>query len=461
MYRLHRRWILRIALLTPLAAALYGGAALAPAQADGLSEGGLFAPDHSGKKKGKSAARDARKSSEKEQIIRWGQRRNESNEDYDKRYARTFKRVKRDKKGDWSGGRFFDAKNEEVRMWTHRGTPFICRSDISQEFTTHLVMYMEMLHRDYSELFGRVLGVPARVREPIEVIVFGDRITYIKAGGSADSGGHFNFCPNLVGDRGPFWPAKHFRLVQFTDGITDFGKWPKGVLKHEAAHMELQLRLGFTMLGGEFGFAVLPPIWYTEGVATVCEDWDFNKSVEENLLEIPNRGRYAPFIRRMYGSDAWQDFDYLWHLNMQTWNASAVYYNYCQAWSLTAYMFTGGVQGHRDFRKIMDLTKSVGENSRRLTSNREVVQSKAWDLAFPEEDRAKLQANWYEWIEQNVSQDKRVPDEDYLLRRMGVNPEVVDRIQPFRTEEEQKANREWLDQEEKRREKAKGKRIEW
>lgn len=415
--------------------------------------------DVKGDKKTKVAAKSTK--------IRWGQRRNETDAEYDKRYANLLKRVKKEKQGDYSGGMFENEKNEEVRFWTHKGGVFICRSDISQGFTADLVMYMEMLHREYSEAFQKTLGVPSRVREPIEVIVFGSRITYIKAGNSPNSGGNFNFAPNLRGDRSPFWPAKRFRLTQFTDGITDFAKWDKGVLKHEAAHMELQLRLGFTVFaaGNRFGlpegtaFAVMPPIWYTEGVATVFEHWDFNKTVDENFLEIPNRGRYAPFIRRLYGTDEWQDFDHLWHLNFQTWNQGNVYINYCYAWSLMAYMFTEGKNGHRDCRKIMDLTKSVGENTRKITVNREVVESNAWNRLFPEEDRAKLEANWTKWIAENVSRDKRVVDEEFILRQNGIKPDVVDRIERFSTEAEIKANKEWVEKETERRKKAKT--VEW
>jgi hypothetical protein len=399
--------------------------------------------------------------------IRWGQQRSESDAEYDKRFATLLKRVKKEKQGDYSGGQFFNEKDEEVRFWTHRSGVFICRSDISQEFTADLVMYMEMLHREYGEAFQKTLGVPSRVREPIEVIVFGNRITYIKAGNPPGSGGNFNFCPNLMGDRSPFWPAKHFRLTQFTDGVTDFAKWEKGVLKHEAAHMELQLRLGFTIVsaGNAFGlpegiaFAAMPPIWYTEGVATVFEHWDFNKTVDENFLEIPNRGRYAPFIRRLYGTDEWQDFDTLWHLNMRTWNQGNVYINYCYAWSLMAYMFTEGKNGHRDFRKIMDLTKSVGENTRKITSNMEVVESNAWNRLFPEEDRAKLEANWMKWVAENVPRDKQVPDEEFLLRRMGIKPDVIDRIERFSTDAEIAANKEWVEKETERRKNSKT--VEW
>ncbi|MBK8269110.1 MAG: hypothetical protein IPK83_12705 [Planctomycetes bacterium] len=181
--------------------------------------------------------------------IRWGQRRNESDAEYDKRYSKVLKRTRQDKKDDKSGGEITNGK-ENIQMWTYMGHPFIVRTDISKEFTADTAMYMEMLHRDYGEAYKKFLGVAASVKEKIEVIVFSDRATYMRNGGSPGSGGFFMPFAHLKNDRGTSWAAKHYRLQQFTDGITDFAKWPKGTLKHEAAHMELQLRLGMTLIPG-------------------------------------------------------------------------------------------------------------------------------------------------------------------------------------------------------------------
>ena len=411
--------------------------------------------------KGQGRKSDRKSGKAKSRVIRWGQQRGETDADYDARFEKLLKRIKREKQGDYSGGHFLNEKNEEVRFWTYKGRTFICRSDVSQEFTADLAMYMEMLHREYGEAYTKILGVPARVREPIEVIVFADRATYLKTGAPPSSGGYFDPVPFARGDRSRYWPAKHFRLVQFTDGIKDFAKWPKGTLKHEGAHMELQLRLGFTVLEKQIGFPVLSPIWWNEGQATIFEDWDFDKTVDENFAEIPNRGRYAPFIRRLYGTDEWKDFGHIWNINPATWNNTpepdGVYTNYCYAWSLVAYMFTGGEEGHRDYRKIMDLCKRVGLNdTRKLNANHEVVGSVAWDKVFPEEDQAKIDQSWNKWVAENIPKDKRVPDEEVWCRYRNINPDVVDRLERLTDEDEIKANQKWVEQERQRRKKTTG-----
>src|SRR5690606_8769456 len=176
--------------------------------------------------------------------------------------------------------------------WRYEGRVFLVRTDISAEFTVDTAMYMEQLHRDYGEAYQKLLGIPVQMHEKVEVIVFADRATYMRNGGTPGSGGFFSPIAVLGGDRGPKWPAQRFRLQQFTDGITDFKKWEKGTLKHEAAHMELQMRLGYMLLPGiNYGFPVQAPRWFNEGHASVFEYWDFDKSVEENFKEIPNRGR--------------------------------------------------------------------------------------------------------------------------------------------------------------------------
>ncbi|MBN2559848.1 MAG: hypothetical protein JXQ75_02820 [Phycisphaerae bacterium] len=410
------------------------------------------------KKKEKGKKKDKGKDSKsKKNIIRWGKRRNESNKEYDKRYAKLLKRIRQDKKGDFSGGTLLNESGEQVRFYTKMGHPFICRSDISTEFTANLAMYMEMLHREYRGAFAKILTVPPSVSGRIEVIVWSDRANYVRNGGSPSSGGYFDPFVHLRNDRGPAWPARHYRLVQFTDGVTDFSRWPKGTLKHEAAHMELQLRLGFTtFMGGSMGFPVVCPIWWNEGVATIFEDWDFDLTLEENIAEIPKRGRYAPFIRRMHGTEDWKDFDWVWMIDPATWNSGVggtdqVFLNYCQAWSLVAYMFNGGTKGCRDFRKIYDLTKRVGTNSQQMTANRQVVESRAWLEAFPKEDRAEMEKNWSEWVAKNINRDSRVPDEEYWLRARMIKPDVVDKLERFSTEEEKKANSEWVEKESEKR----------
>lgn len=317
-----------------------------------------------GKKSKKKSDKSATKKSSKKQVIRWGKRANESDAKYDKRYKRVLKKIKFDKDGNIEGG--------PERLWTYMGHPFIVRTDIGPEFTADSVMYMEMLHREYGAAYKKLLGnMPANVKEAIEVIIFQSRKTYTANGGGAGSGGqfmtHFSFP-----DRGPFWPALHYRLMQFTDGIDDFAKWPKGVLKHEAAHMEMRLRLGMAFIPQyQLAVPVDCPRWFDEGQASVFEYWDFDKTAEENLALIPDRGRYAPVIRRIHKTDRWKDFKYVWEIEPSTWHADMTsdqgFLNYAQAWSLAAYMMHGGVTGRKDFRAIFDLSKRVAPTARQPT----------------------------------------------------------------------------------------------
>lgn len=428
-----------------------GGSAACESSGDEPDKG----KSKSKKKKKKKKRKKSRKKSKK--VIRWGQRRNESDAKYDKRFKRVIRKVKQDKRGDFKGGHFENTKGEKVRLWTYMGHPFIVRTDIDAQFTADTAMYMEMLHREYGQAYKKLLGIPASVKEKIEVIVFADRETYIKNGGSANSGGFFHPAVHGLDDRGPFWPARHYRLVQFTDGITEFAKWPKGTLKHEAAHMELQLRLGYTLYYGmKFGVPVDCPRWWNEGHATVFEYWDFEKSVEKNFAEIPNRGRYAPVIRRIHDSPKWKEFNYVWTIDPKSWHedmsSEQGFLNYAQAWSLAAYMMHQGVQGRRDFRSIFDLSRRVGTDHQTTYMGH---RKRAWDDKFPEEDQLKLEKNWNKWVGENVSRDKRVPDEVFFLRRMQYNPDTVDRLVKY-TKEEWEDVEEDYDEEVERRKNSKG-----
>lgn len=392
-----------------------------------------------------------KKGEKKGPVIRWGQRRNETDAEYDKRYGKVLKRTRQDKKDDISGGDITNGK-ERIRMWSYPGHPFIVRTDISREFTADTAMYMEMLHREYGEAYKKFLGVPASVKEKIEVIVFADRETYMRNGGSPGSGGFFMAFAHLQNDRAPSWPAKHFRLQQFTDGITDFAKWPKGTLKHEAAHMELQLRLGMTLFYNVIGLHVEAPRWWNEGHAAVFEYWDFDKDVDENLEEVPDRGRYAPVIRRLLGTDKWKEFDYVWKIDPQSWHRDMTseqgFLNYAQSWSLAAYMMTGGREGRNHFRAIFDLSKRVGVDQQ--TTYRGDTKL-AWQDKFPIEEQERLEKDWVKWVKANVTRKEKVPDEEYYLRRMMYNPKIIDRLEHFSGEKEVEANRKWVKKEEKRR----------
>ncbi|HKQ47170.1 MAG TPA: hypothetical protein VJZ71_03760 [Phycisphaerae bacterium] len=380
----------------------------------------------SARKSKKSPSKSTKKktSAKPEKIhVRWGKRRSETDAQYDKRYARLLKKTVFDKEGDKSGG--------ETRLWTYMGHPFIVRTDISKEFTADTAMYMEMLHREYGEAFSKLLGVPAQAKEKIEVVVYKDQATYTKSGGSAGSGGQF--MPGVGAgfeDRGEKWPARRFRLMQFTSGVDDFARWPKAVLKHEAAHMEMQLRLGMNVIPQiKLTIPVDCPRWWNEGMASVFEYWDFDKTVDENFALIPDRGRYAPVIRRIHGTDRWKDFNYVWTIDGATWGGDMTkdqgFLNYAQAWSLAAYMMHEGKIGRKDFRAIFNLSKRVGADSKGKDGEGGL---RAWEVAFSANDRDKLEKNWNSWVATNVPRTRKVPDEDWMLMRSGFNPDVLDKL---------------------------------
>jgi len=317
------------------------------------------------------------------------------------------------------------------------GHPFIVRTDIDPEFTADALMYMEMLHREYGAAYKKLLGpVAGTAKEPVEVIIFKDRETYMENGGSPGSGGQFMTHYSFP-DRGPYWPAPHYRLMQFTNGIDKFSKWPKAVLKHEAAHMEMRLRLGM-VLHPSAGVAIPvdSPRWFDEGQASVFEYWDFDRSIDENFDLIPKRGRYAPVIRRIHDTDRWKDFHYVWTIDPSTWHADMTsdqgFLNYAQAWSLAAYMMHGGVKGRKDFRAIFNLSTRVGAD-RQTTYKGDGLR--AWETEFPDDQRATMEGNWSGWVSEHIPKDGSVPDEAYMLRRLGFNPEVVDKLVGY-TEEE-------------------------
>lgn len=398
----------------------------------------------SGAKKSSAKRKKPAAANSKNNKVRWGQRRTETDEEYDKRFARLLKKISLDRAGDTSGG--------PTRLWTYMGHPFIVRTDISKEFTADTTMYMEMLHRDYGEAFAKLLQASGSAKEKIEVVVFKDQATYAANGGHPGSGGQFmpGVGPGFA-DRGPKWPARRYRLMQFTSGVEDFAKWPKGTLKHEAAHMEMQLRLGMNVIPQlSLSVPVDSPRWWNEGMASVFEYWDFDKTVDENFALIPDRGRYAPVIRRIHGTDRWKDFNYVWTIDGATWGADMTtdqgFLNYAQAWSLAAYMMHEGKAGRKDFRTIFNLSKRVGADKK----NREGVGLRAWDNAFPANDREKLEKNWNDWVAKNVPRNKKVPDENWMLLQAGFNPDIIDHLAGY-TEEEIKSLGGKIAKEQKRR----------
>ncbi len=364
--------------------------------------------------------------SKKDDRIRWGQRRGESDEKYDKRYERLLRRVRFDKEGDDQGG--------PIRLWTYMGTPFIVRSDISKEFTADTAMYMEHLHREYGKAYARMLGVPAEIREKIEVVVYKDQETYMKAGGMAGSGGSFATAPRFP-DRGDKWPALRYRLTQFTSGIDDFAEWEKGVLKHESAHMEFRMRLGLKVAGkGQPAIPIQAPLWFDEGQAMIFEDWNFDLTVEENFEAIYKRGRYAPVIRRIHETDRWKDFEYIWKIDPGTWQSDMTspqgFLNYAQAWSLAAYMMNGGGSGRRNFRTIFDLCKRIG-GEKIMTGE----GSRAWDKEFPPRMRQRMDEEWRQWVADRLPKGKENPGDELLLMRQGFRPDITDRLVEYTQEE--------------------------
>lgn len=446
-------WMVGLSMVVAVAALSSAGRALAGPKCDQF----VFAGPDDGTEKKATAKKKSKpkKSADEMPRVRWGQKRNETDAEYDKRYERLLKRIKQDKRGDYSDGTFKKG-DEEVRLWTYMGHPFIVRTDIDKEFTADTAMYMEMLHREYGRAYSKLLGgIPADLREKIEVIVFADQKTYHENGGSPGSGGFFSPFALQYGDRGPHWPARRYRLQQFTDGATDFRKWEKGTLKHEAAHMELQLRLGNTLYAKQLGVPVGCPRWWNEGHAAVFEYWDFDKTVEENFAEIPNRGRYAPVIRRIIGTKKWKNFDYVWEIDPQTWHGDMTseqgFLNYAQSWSLAAYMMGGGRQGWKDFRTIFDLSRRVGIDYQTTYKGDRL---RAWEEKFPIETKEELEKNWTKWVEENVSRDKSVPDEEYYLKLGGYNPDITDELKHYSSEEMDRL-RKWLKDEEERRKKSK------
>ncbi len=327
-----------------------------------------------------------------------GQLPTESDEKYDKRRDLMIKRAEKDKDG----------------FFTLEAQPFIVRTDISPEFTADTALFMQMLHREYGTAY-KTLGLPpGSPKEWIEVLVYANRETYLRHGGNAGSGGHF--AQWIFTDRPPNWKSRHYRLEMFTSGEEKFDKWEKGTLKHEAAHMELQMRLGFF---------VDSPRWFNEGQASCFEYWDFDKSVEENLKLIPTRGRYAPVIRRLWDTPEFQPFSYVWGIDPASWHADMTNQqgalNYCQAWSLAAFMLNQGRDGAKAFRTIYGLSKRVGADHR---VGRRGVKTLAWQSEFPAPEQKKMEDQWMAWIKSNLPKNKKNPDEREGLIDLGYDPDA-------------------------------------
>ncbi|MFO0971980.1 MAG: hypothetical protein U1A27_00875 [Phycisphaerae bacterium] len=327
-----------------------------------------------------------------------GQRHGESDEQYTKRRDLLVKRSEKDKDG----------------LYTLRTQPFIIRTDISADFTADTALFMEMLHREYGKTYAK-MGLPqGPAKEWIEVVVYADRATYMRTGGSAGSGGQFMQAIRFT-DRPPTWSATHYRLAMFTDGETEFAKWEKGTLQHEAAHMELQLRLGFL---------VDSPRWFNEGQASCFENWDFDKTVDENLAAIPRRGRYAPVIRRAAGTDKLKPFSYVWEIDAASWHAAMTDsqggLNYSMAWSLAAYMLNEGKTGRKAFRTVYGLSKRVGAD-RQISATG--TKTRAWQNEFPAPEQKKLEHEWIAWIDRCLPKEKANPDERDGLINMGYDPD--------------------------------------
>lgn len=327
-----------------------------------------------------------------------GQFPNESDEKYQKRRDRMIKRAEKDKDG----------------FYTLEAQPFIVRTDISPEFTADTALFMQMLHREYGTAY-KTLGLPpGPPKEWIEVLVYANRETYIRHGGNPGAGGHF--AQWIFTDRPPNWKSRHYRLEMFTSGEDKFEKWEKGTLKHEAAHMELQMRLGFF---------VDTPSWFNEGQASCFEYWDFDKSVPENLKLIPTRGRYAPVIRRLWDTPGFKPFSYVWDIDPASWHADLTgqqgRLNYSQAWSLAAFMLNQGRDGAKAFRTIYGLSKRVGADHR---VGRKGVKTLAWQSEFPEPEQKKIEEQWMTWIKTNLPKNKKNADEREGLIHLGYDPDA-------------------------------------
>ncbi|MCA9257298.1 MAG: hypothetical protein KDA33_16745, partial [Phycisphaerales bacterium] len=100
---------------------------------------------------------------------------------------------------------------------------------------------------------------------------------------------------------------------------------------------------------------------------------------------------------------------------------------------------------------ILDLTKRVGINQ----ENRKGVGKRAWELNFPADRQRQMEENWNNWVATHLSRDKRVDDEEFYLRAQGYNPDVVRKLKKFETDEDKKANAEWVKKEIEKRKKSK------
>jgi hypothetical protein len=327
-----------------------------------------------------------------------GQLPTESDEKYEKRRDLMIKRAEKDKDG----------------FFTLEAQPFIVRTDISAEFTVETALFMQMLHREYGSAYKSLGLPPGPPKEWIEVLVYLTHETYMARGGPAGAGGHFRQW--IFTDRPPNWKSRHYRLEMFTSGEEKFEKWEKSTLKHEAAHMELQMRLGFF---------VDSPRWFNEGQASCFEYWDFDKSVEENLKLIPTRGRYAPVIRRLWDTPEFKPFSYVWDIDPASWHADMTNQqgalNYCQAWSLAAFMLNQGRDGAKAFRTIYGLSKRVGADRR---VGRRGVKTLAWQSEFPAPEQKKIEEQWMAWIKSNLPKNKKNADEREGLIDLGYDPDA-------------------------------------
>jgi hypothetical protein len=92
----------------------------------------------------------------------------------------------------------------------------------------------------------------------------------------------------------------------------------------------------------------------------------------------------------------------------------------------------GGVKGRKDFRAIFDLSKRVGAD-RQTTYKGDGLR--AWEDQFPLDARNKMEESWNTWVGDNVPRTKKVPDETYMLLRMGYNPEITDKLEGYSEEE--------------------------
>lgn len=328
-----------------------------------------------------------------------GQRKGETHEKYAKRRELIIRRAKKDDDG----------------LFTAHVQPFIVRTDISPEFTADTALYMEMLHREFGSAYKTMGLPPGPPKEWIEVVIYADRETYLKTGGGAGSGGYFAQAFPFFQDRPQSWKAQHYRLAMFTSGEKEFAKYDKSTLKHEAAHMELQMRLGYL---------VDCPRWWNEGQAACFEYWDFDKSVDENLKLIPTRGRYAPVVRRLWDTDKFRPFSYVWEIDAASWHADMTSeqgaLNYCQAWSLAAFMLNEGRAGRKAFNTIFELSKRVGADRKVSGSGKKTL---AWQSKFPKPAQEEMEGQWMAWIRTHLPKDGRNPDEREGLIDLGYDPD--------------------------------------